>query len=226
MKKKFPAAASVNGIMPSVNKIMSSVKENASSVNTRRVFLTAVLFAIICALSLTSCATVQKIPGLEKIYVTNTKQVNLLPNECLSRELDDLIQLNVETNDMTFSVLLYVQADKDEIFIEVMNDFMMTMGFLFYKENTIGFDCPAFPPSLKPEYIIYDLQNVFYSAESLSKNFAASKISFEENMEGSTVKRTIKDGLKLIEEIKFSEEDGIVIKNYLRKYQYTLYPAE
>lgn len=184
------------------------------------------LLAIISVSSIfTSCVTVKKLPGLEKIYVTNTKQINLLPTECITTPVESIMQLNIAFEEKSFSVLTYIQADENILFMELMNDFMISMGTLEYDGSSINFDCAVFPSSLKPEYIINDFQNAYYSSAELKKNLNASHLIFEEETTGEITKRSIKDNSKLVEEITISPE-SVTIKNYLRSYEYTLFSAE
>lgn len=198
------------------------MKKNIFTSVTRYAFLLAI---ILSASVFTSCATVKKLPGLEKIYVTNTKQINLLPTEYIAQPLDSILQLNITFEENSFSVLTYIQADENILFMELMNDFMISMGTLEYDGSSIQFDCAAFPSSLKPEYIINDFQNAYYSAEELKKNLNASRLIFEETAEGEVTKRFVKDNSKVIEEITITAE-SVTIKNYLRNYEYTLFSAE
>ncbi len=198
------------------------MKKNIFTSVTRYAFLLAI---ILSASVFTSCATVKKLPGLEKVYVTNTKQINLLPTECIAQPLDSIMQLNITFEENSFSVLTYIQADENILFMELMNDFMISMGTLEYDGSSIQFDCAAFPSSLKPEYIINDFQNAYYSAGELKKNLNASRLIFEETAEGEVTKRFVKDNSKVIEEITITAE-SVTIKNYLRNYEYTLFSAE
>ena len=198
------------------------MKKNIFTSAARYAFL---LTIILSASVFTSCATVKKLPGLEKIYVTNTKQINLLPTEYIAQPLDSIMQLNITFEENSFSVLTYIQADENILFMELMNDFMISMGTLEYDGSSIQFDCAAFPSSLKPEYIINDFQNAYYSAEELKKNLNASRLAFEELTEGEVTKRFVKDNSKVIEEITITAE-SVTLKNYLRNYEYTLFSAE
>lgn len=181
----------------------------------------SVLTSAILLLFLFSCVTVETLPGLGKIYVTNTKQINLLSPDNIAEPVEQTIQLEIKMNDSSLFLLVFLQADENIIFADIMNDFMISMGTLQYDGSTIEFDCPAFPASLKPEYILNDLQNVYYKTSALSKNLAASKLIFEEETDSSTKIRRIKDGKKVIEEITF-EENTVIIKNVLRKYEFCL----
>ncbi len=202
-------------------------------INARH-FLPAVCASIM--ISFVSCATVKHLPGnIDPVFITNTKSVNLLAPENISTLLDSMILLEIKFGSENFSVLSYVQADESGIFITLMNDFGTDMGTLEYDGNSIQLDCQLFPSNIKPEYIVADFQNAFYTAESLTTNLKASRLTFTEETaaadtddnSNSTVTqdpvtvRKIFSGSKLIEEITI-ENAKINIKNYLRGYEYNL----
>lgn len=168
-----------------------------------------------------SCATVEKLPGLEKVYITNLKQVNLLPVEDISETVDTIVQLELKFQENSMSLLSYVQADENVIFIEIMNDFMLSMGTIEYDGKSIDFNCSVFPKNLKPEYILNDLQNVYYKTSALKANYSKSKLIFEETKESNKIIRVIKDGAKVIEQI-IIEDGSATVKNFYRKYEYQI----
>lgn len=177
--------------------------------------------------ALTSCVTVKKLPGLDKVYVTNTKQINILPPSEVDVQLDDLMQLNLKNGGSSVAVLVYVQSDSDGVFIDIMNDFGTDMGTMTYDGESVELDCPLFPKNMPPEYIINDLQNAFYKFDSVKNNLNQSKLEFTETVDSKTktVVRTVKDGEKVIEKVTISGK-SVTVENLLRKYSFSLIVSE
>ena len=183
------------------------------------------------ALLSTSCVSVKKLNNLSKVYVTNTKQINLLPPEDIADELDDLMLFKGDFNGLSINLPALVQADSQGIYITLLNDFGTDMGSISYDGFSAQADMAILPSKLKIEYIINDFQNAFYKEEKLRQNLKASKLDFKvlkagEGDVGSELGkeeiRQVYSGNKLIEEITINSQ-GAAIKNLLRGYSFSLY---
>lgn len=184
-----------------------------------------VIFGFVFGVIFTSCVSVKKLPDLNPIYVTNMKQINLLPTAALASDIDTMMQLNGQFGDQNFTVLVYVQADDTVIYMSLMNDFGTEMGELVYDGASVAFDSALFPPELPTEYIINDFQNAFYKPEEITANLNASKLKFEvEKIENGEIRRVL-DGKKIIEEITI-KDDTVQVKNLLRGYKFDLVISE
>ena len=194
-------------------------------------------------LLLASCATKQAISentadpselklckNLRPVYVTNSKKIYLLAPEYSDKVIDALQLLDGSFGKTKFALMSYSQIDTKGISLSLFNDFGADMGNLSFNGNAVSFNSAYFPSALPAEYIINDIQNAFYEFDSLSLNYANSRLHFEEaegaGENGSQIKiRKIYDGKKLIEEIQFLE-NTVAIKNYLRGYEYNLTEVE
>lgn len=181
--------------------------------------------AIFVSCLMVSCVSVPKIGNLKPIYVTNMKQINLLPTSSIDSDVDTMMQLQGTFGNQTFTVLTYVQADENGIFMSLMNDFGTEMGDMTYDGFEVNFESAMFPDNLPAEYIINDFQNAFYKTEDLKKNLIASKLNFVITEKEGTEIRQVLDGKKVIEEIVLSE-DNVLIKNILRGYEFNLIISE
>lgn len=181
--------------------------------------------AIFVSCLMVSCVSVPKIGNLKPIYVTNMKQINLLPTSSIDSDVDTMMQLQGTFGNQTFTVLTYVQADENGIFMSLMNDFGTEMGDMTYDGFEVNFESAMFPDNLPAEYIINDFQNAFYKTEDLKKNLTASKLNFVITEKEGTEIRQVLDGKKVIEEIVLSE-DNVLIKNILRGYEFNLIISE
>ena len=125
------------------------------------------------------------------------------------------------------SLLSYLQADKQGIFLSLFNDFGTGMGTLSYDGMKVNFDSAIFPKNLKAEYILADLQFAYYSVAELKKALHSIRMKITvdkgDNPASSEVRR-IYNGPFLIEEV-IKEPGTIVIHNKLRGYEYTLQEA-
>lgn len=173
-----------------------------------------------------SCSTTKNLkPNLAPVYVTNTKKINLLSPDCAATEIDSVYSLTMQFGDDAFSVIAYAELNETGITMTLLNDFGTDMGTMIFDGESVLFDSPLLPPSLKAEYVIADIQNIYYDVEKLTQNYKAVKLDFEEVEENSKKYRRVKDGNKVIENIVF---DGSTVKltNLLRGYEYTLVEAQ
>lgn len=162
---------------------------------------------------------------LNKVYVTNTNRVDLLPTNAISKQIDEYQYFEGEFGEKAFSALLYLQADSQKIQILLLNEFGIEAGSIFYDGETAEFESEFFPKNLKCEYIILDLQNAYADSDALKNHYEKYDLDFDENIsDGKTLRKISKKG-ELIEEITITENQ-IMIKNILRNYKYTLTKAE
>ncbi len=161
------------------------------------------------------------------IYITNVKKFYLLPPDCIESDVEVQQLLTANFGEKTMSLLSYLQADKQGIFLSLFNDFGTGMGTLSYDGMKVNFDSAIFPKNLKAEYILADLQFAYYSVAELKKALHSIRMKITvdkgDNPASSEVRR-IYNGPFLIEEV-IKEPGTIVIHNKLRGYEYTLQEA-
>lgn len=184
-----------------------------------------ILFSLMILLLATSCVSVKKINDLEPVYVTNTKQINVLPPQHIKENVDEVMLLTADMGNEVFTTPVYVSADKDGIYMTILTDFGIEIGSIWYDGQVADMDCSMFPKNLKAVYLINEFQNGFYKSEALKKNLENSKLIFEENQKGDTIVRTVKSGNKIIENIVISK-NSVEISNILRGYKITLLKSE
>lgn len=161
--------------------------------------------------------------NLRPVYVTNTKKIFLLVPE-YSAAITDAVQLLEGSFGKTkFSLLSYTQIDQKGISLSLFNDFGTDMGNLSFNGEKINFDSAYFPSALPAEYIVNDIQNAFYDVKALSRNYENAKLIFENTENGEY--RRVFDGKNLIEEIRILN-NTVIIKNFLRGYEYKLTKVE
>lgn len=181
-----------------------------------------ILLALAVTVSMfVSCVTVPKIDGLDRVFVTNTKLINILPASCADTEIDGAAMLTVSAGGQSFNLLSYVQCDDESIYVSLMNDFGVEMGYLSYDGHSVDMDCPLLPPELKGVYIINDLQYAFYDVDDVKQNLMQSKLIFDVQTKDGVVTKSVYDGKKLIADVTI---DGslVEIRNYLRGYEYSM----
>lgn len=188
----------------------------------KTVFLICVLFLFLFV----SCTSVKN-PGnsTSPVYVTNTKKIFILPTRFISEPVDCMQIVNGKFGDQSFGLMGYLSADETNITLSLFNDFGTDMGNLSYDGFAADFDSAVFPPELKAEYLINDLQCAYYQADALKENFSNSKLEFIESLDNGIITRKIFNGNTLISEIVKSE-DSVTIKNHLRGYEFELLNAE
>lgn len=183
------------------------------------------LIVLCCAALFTSCVSVKKINGLDKVYVTNTKQINVLPPADIEEPIDEVMLLTADMGNQVFTTPIYVAADESGIYITILTDFGIAIGTIEYDGFSAYMDCPMFPDKLKAVYLINEFQNAYYKKEALQQNLTASKLIFEESEKDDTIVRTIKSGNKIIEDIVITS-GSVEISNHLRGYKITLLKSE
>ena len=208
-------------------------------------FLCLILFSMIFL----SCTSVKKTEAEGKaetlfrpVYITNSKKVNLLMPSHAAAVFEGLQLLNGSFGTSSFTLLSYTQIDSSGISLSLMNDFGTDMGNVFFDGQQVIFDSAYFPKALPGEYIICDIQNVYYDEGAVRKNLESAGLKFEVSREAGSQAadfaggaelagvtdsadlievRKILDGKKVIEEITILK-NTIKIKNYLRGYEYNL----
>lgn len=193
----------------------------------KRVFLISFIL-----IAITSCATNKSSESsLNKVFVTNTNRVDLLPPDAIKRQLDEyqLFQGSFGKNDMNST--LYLQADSSGISILLLNDFGIEMGSIYYDGTVCELESQILPASIKPEYIILDFQNAYAEPEILKAHYKKYGLDFSRNLKteesgGASSKieeRIVSKKGKIIEVIQTDEEKRTVtIQNKLRNYTYKL----
>ena len=194
------------------------------------------LFAAIClsAAAFISCGSTKVASNLEKVYVTNTTKVDVLPVDAIFPEFEKYQQFQGSFGDTTLNALAYIQAGPTGIEVLLMNDFGGEIGSISYDGANAKLDSSVFPKKLKAEYIILDLQNAYADTQKLKEHYSKYDLEFCEiktnisTKDGggfSVAERAIaKDG-KVIETITIG--NGVVkITNLLRGYEYKLTASE
>lgn len=195
------------------------------------VFQFAILF------SLFSCGSTN---NLNKVFVTNTNRVDILPTNSITSEIDEYYLFEGTFGDKKFNATLNIQADSNGIDILILNDFGVEMGSISYDGMNATMNCNLFPKKIKPEYILLDLQNVFADFEVLKNHYQKYNLDFEEITERClpfpaeinepqyfVVDRILSKKERNIEIIENNTNSRTVtIKNLLRDYEYKLTKAE
>ena len=169
-----------------------------------------------------SCAT-NRIEGpvTPAVYVTNTKKVNILTTENISKPMDEVQLFEGSFGGQSFSFPIYINADEKGIYVSILNDVGTSMGELSYSNGNVEFNSAVFPENMKAEYIVWDIQLAFYDPQSLKDRLAKFRLDFSVENDGVEEIRKIIDGKNVIEEIH-SSGTSTVIKNHLRVYEYHL----
>lgn len=184
--------------------------------------LAALVLGFHFAVFLFSCASSSH---LNKVYVTNSNRVDLLPTNAISKQIDEYQYFEGEFGEKSFSALLYLQADSQKIQILLLNEFGIEAGSIFYDGETAELESEFFPKNLKCEYIILDLQNAYADSDALKNHYEKYHLDFEEEFSDEKTVRKISKNGETIEEITIGENQ-IIITNKLRNYKYTLTKSE
>ncbi len=192
---------------------------------TKTLFKASLLCCALLGSSLfVSCASTKSAVNTAKsssaVYVTNTKKIHVLSPEYMDEELDAIYDFSADFGDQNLSALSYVFVNGEEISMNLMTPFGADIGSLYYDGGTVSFSLPI-KVGIKGEYIVADLQNIFYPAQYLAENYSSVGLDFVESTDGDRTFRTISSGKKVVEKIEI-DPDKIVLENVLRGYTYTL----
>ena len=159
------------------------------------------------------------------VYITNSKKWHLLSPENIEKNVDGLQFFSGTFGEKQLSLQVYVKADKNEIFLSLMNDFGACMGTIFFDAQGVRFDSAVFPDNIRLEYIIADLQFAYYTEDSIRSALQKTGLDFVVETEGDREIRKIMNRKKCIMEIKkahTAQYASIRIENFLRGYTYNL----
>lgn len=174
------------------------------------IFLVSFLFA--------GCASLRNGEGgLNKVYVTNSTPVELLPVQAMVESVEEYQYFEGDFGRQKFASLLYLEADSTHISVLILNEMGIEIGSITYDGKRAVMDSSLFPKQLKCEYILLDLQNTYCDPQLLQEHYKKYGLDFA----AADSRRTISRKGTLIEEITF-EENLIQIKNHLRGYTYRL----
>ena len=185
--------------------------------------------AIVLSLVLVSWASsrnAEEEVHLNKVYVTNTTKVPLLPVSAIKEELDLFQIFEGKFGHKSFpNTMLNLQSDSEGIVILMLNDLGIEIGSIEYNGKSCVMNSSFFPKNLKAEYIVLDLQNAYADAEELKTHYKNYNLDFDETsamVNGQEAKvRTICEKGKIIEQIVL-QNSNVEIKNKLRDYTYNL----
>ena len=186
----------------------------------RKVFF-LLTFAVIFMLS--GCASLQGVKNLKKVCVTNRKAVELLSPEFSGEGQDALYELTAVAGGDSFSMLLYMQSDKESLSVDFLNSFGTTMGMLFYDGTSVESEIAFMPAKIPPEYLVFDLQLLFYDAAAVKARLENAGLKCSIDGTGNFV---IADGEKQVVVISGDSDSTVTLKNLLRGYEYSLTKAE
>ncbi|MBQ0052314.1 MAG: DUF3261 domain-containing protein [Treponema sp.] len=159
--------------------------------------------------------------NLNKVFVTNTNRVDLLPTTAITENLEQYQFFEGNFGKDSFNSMLYLQADSTQITVLLLNEFGIEMGSIYYDGMNAILDSSIFPKNLKCEYILLDLQNAYADSLQLKEHYAKYGLEFAEN----GTERTVSKKGKTIEKITRADNQ-ITITNLLRGYEYKLTSEE
>lgn len=184
------------------------------------------LLIMISALMFASCSST-------KVFVTNTKTINVLPPACIEKETEKMYLLTANFGESSFTTPVYLTVNKKEISLLMVSDFGTTLAELFYDGKSCTLESTVLPKKLKPQYLVADLEYAFGDIVIIEETLRNAGLTFSVISEfGSQSSpgvsspnhqfRFITDGKKNIAQIDICEDGTITIENFLRNYKYTL----
>ena len=184
------------------------------------------LLSVFIILYFSACQTSKNLTSaLNPVYVTNSKSIQLLSTENIECAKDSMQQIFGDFGGQSFSFLAYFHADKKALQLSLISAMGTDLGSLEYDGDTASFSSGMIFGKIKPEYIIADIQNAYYTSDSLKKNYEKSGIFFEEEISENGKIRKIISGKDVVEQITISK-NNVTIENFLRGYIYRITEIE
>lgn len=182
--------------------------------------------SVFIILYFSACQTSKNLTSaLNPVYVTNSKSIRLLSTENIECTKDSMQQILGEFGGQSFSFLAYFHADEKALQLSLISAMGTDLGSLEYDGDTASFSSGMIFGKIKPEYIIADIQNAYYTSDSLKKNYEKSGIFFEEETSENGKIRKIISGKDVVEQITISK-NNVTIENFLRGYIYRITEIE
>ena len=202
-------------------------KDLPKTYNRRMHGVTRFILLAFCTLMLfCSCASSNVEPATPKIYVTNTKKTHLLPPHLMQTPVEGVFLFQGGFAGQTFSTPVYVKADEEGIFMQLLSAFGSTVATLSFEGADVAFQSSILPEDLKAEYIVADFQFAYYDFEQTRSALASSSLIFIQESDDTGYTRSIFTKKKLIAQYTVdSASNTVVVKNHLRGYEYSLQGA-
>lgn len=185
---------------------------------------------IVSAFLAASCSTVRS--GLMdnsqplRTNVVFTKSFFLLPTECMAETIDSYQNIQVKFLGKEFVFPVLMQADKEKIYVALLNTPAGTDQKIEYKNDTITTNID-FPKKISPEDLTAYFQWCFYDMGSVAHILEKNNLHFtvEKKENKQTEIRRIYNEKKCIVEITKSPEE-IRFVHYGKNYSCIIKPAE
>ncbi|MCR5764071.1 MAG: DUF3261 domain-containing protein [Treponema sp.] len=185
-----------------------------------------VFFLILTAgLLFSSCVTTaSKNKKTYSVFMTDTKKVNLLPPSCTEKNINVMQMFTgsfFSKDSKSVNMIACTESTEKKISIVMLNELGIEMVSVLYSDEELSLKSSFLPDTVRPEYIIMDIQNIYYKSELLSGLYKDSGLSFSVKKDNNIETRLVMDGNTIIENIE--KKDGeIILHNYLRGYTYRL----
>ena len=158
---------------------------------------------------------------VSRVYLTDTRTVELLPPSALGRDLESYQQIEGSYHGQTYYLDAYVQSAGGRFVMVAFNSFGTKVFEMEHTRDSIRFSTSVSPGGMKPEYILEDFQLSFFPFEAVRRSLETAGLSLVETRDGDTDVRTVISEGRVIIEIR--RTDGEVrYRNLLRGYQYVV----
>jgi hypothetical protein len=177
--------------------------------------------AFLCLLGCQTLHDPSRDPHAPRVYLTDTRTVEVLPPAALGGELEAYQQIEGSFRGETYYLDAYVQADREHFVMAAFNSFGTRVFEMEQAGGTLRFSSTIVPGNMKAEYILEDFQLCFFPSEPLRRSLESAGLSFVERQEGEERVRTVSGDGRLIIEIR-TTPGQVSYRNLLRGYQYVV----
>jgi len=155
------------------------------------------------------------------VFLTDETHIEVMAPVFIEKPLDELQKLIAIYGDREFSMTAYIVADEMGIRMICMGEMGQELFDLDFSSQGTFFSGIIGTGSISPEYIVMDLQLVYYKAEALRKHLddVGLKLIVQEELAGQ--QRTVHSNGKVVIEILRNDRE-VIFENHLRGYRYSI----
>lgn len=157
------------------------------------------------------------------VYITDNNVIKLLPPSEIGEPVEYYqILTGSFLNKSEMIAEAYLTANTEVLDLLLLSTTGQTIASFAWDGEFVKFSSPFIPASsIKPEYVLMDLQMAFYKESSIKNLIEESGLSFKyEDTSDSTI-RTVMNQNKVIW-TAIRAGNNLVVNNYLRNYKYDI----
>lgn len=172
---------------------------------------------------LSACASSSKsLKENAVVYYSNSKSGELISPEFFENSLEENQQMQGHYGEKKITGMSWMQLNDSLIHLMIFSSMGNEIANLVYTKDSLIFTSKWMDAKkVKPEYIIADIQFVYYPKNVLEKHFKKVGLEFKELKNEDVFVRTLSENDTLLMKMEKSKNQ-IRFENLIRKYEYQI----